>query len=147
MATTRASLGIYTHGDRLIYLAASGASAATLALARLLVPSPRGVGTHEQLGLPPCLFFQLSGVPCPSCGLTTSFAHAARMDFAAALSAQPFGLFAFFCVAAVIPLAICFAARRIAWSHVASSRAFEIGLRVLLGGYLLGWIYKIIAMR
>jgi Protein of unknown function (DUF2752) len=31
------------------------------------------LGTHQQLGLPPCSFKTLAGVPCPSCGMTTSF--------------------------------------------------------------------------
>jgi hypothetical protein len=29
--------------------------------------------THRQLGLPPCTFRFYSGLPCPSCGMTTSF--------------------------------------------------------------------------
>jgi len=34
---------------------------------------PLRLGTHQQLGLPECNFKQLAGVPCPSCGMTTSF--------------------------------------------------------------------------
>ena len=32
------------------------------------------MGTHQQLGLPPCNFVTLTGYPCPACGMTTSFA-------------------------------------------------------------------------
>jgi hypothetical protein len=36
--------------------------------------------THRQLGLPPCTFKHLTGYPCPSCGMTSSFALAVRGD-------------------------------------------------------------------
>jgi hypothetical protein len=63
-----------------------------LATARALTPAASGVGTHTQLGLPPCgflLFFQL---PCPACGLTTAFAHLAHGSLEASLAAHPLGL-------------------------------------------------------
>ena len=34
----------------------------------------RTMSTHTQLGLPPCTFAEVYGKPCPSCGMTTSFA-------------------------------------------------------------------------
>ncbi len=40
-----------------------------------LEPDPRGFGTHQRLGLPPCTFRALFDIPCPSCGMTTSFSH------------------------------------------------------------------------
>jgi hypothetical protein len=46
-----------------------------LAIAACLRPDPRGQGTHEQLGLPPCSFQILFGKRCPSCGMTTAWAH------------------------------------------------------------------------
>lgn len=50
----------------------------------------RSMETHRQLGLPPCTFKEYAGLPCPSCGMTTSFAllirgdvwHSAQANFA-----------------------------------------------------------------
>ncbi len=49
-----------------------------LVIALQLTPNPRGFGTHRQLGLPECSFKTLFQVPCPSCGMTTSWSHMVR---------------------------------------------------------------------
>ena len=54
-------------------------------------PDPRGVGTHEQLGLSPCQYLATTGTPCISCGMTTSFAHTVRLQIPSALKANPAG--------------------------------------------------------
>ncbi len=78
--------------DRIAWAALAAASASVLLIARLLTPNASGVGTHTQLGLPPCGFLTLLGVPCPACGLTTAFAHLAHGDVSASLAAHPLGL-------------------------------------------------------
>ena len=40
-----------------------------------LEPSPIGMGTHQQLGLPPCTMRMLAGIRCPGCGMTTSWSY------------------------------------------------------------------------
>ncbi len=40
----------------------------------------RKLGTHQQLGLPECTFKVMVGVPCPSCGMTTSFSLMMHAD-------------------------------------------------------------------
>ena len=67
-----------------------------LALASHLTPSPSGFGTHRELGLPPCLFQKLTGILCPSCGLTTSFTHIMHGHWNAAFHAHPLGPVFFF---------------------------------------------------
>ncbi|MBI4576046.1 MAG: DUF2752 domain-containing protein [Planctomycetes bacterium] len=67
------------------------AAASVLGLALRLDPDPRGLGTHEQLGLLPCGFHALTGLPCPSCGMTTAFALAVRGRLGPAFLAQPAG--------------------------------------------------------
>jgi Protein of unknown function (DUF2752) len=62
-------------------------------LSSRLQPDPRGFGTHEGLGLPPCTFRLLAGLPCPSCGMTTSFANFVRGEWTRALHANAGGVF------------------------------------------------------
>ena len=64
---------------------------AVLIVAWTLKPYACGYGTHEQLDLPGCSFLARTGWPCPTCGLTTSVAAAARGRVAAAWMAHPFG--------------------------------------------------------
>jgi hypothetical protein len=52
---------------------------------------PRTMETHRQLGLPPCTFFKVTGFPCPSCGMTTSFSHLVHGDVGNSLRANPVG--------------------------------------------------------
>src|SRR5688572_3579977 len=61
-------------------------------LAASLSPSSSGMGTHRHaLGLPPCNFLERTGLPCPSCGMTTSWAWASKGNFAASFYVQPMG--------------------------------------------------------
>ncbi len=62
-----------------------------LVTAALIQPDPSGMGTHRQLGLPPCGWLATTGYPCPTCGMTTSFSNAAHFNPRAAFHAQPFG--------------------------------------------------------
>jgi hypothetical protein len=137
----------YSRQDRLGYLIFVLVSVSLLAIARLLRPSSRGVGTHEQLGLPPCLFLHLTGIPCPNCGLTTSFAYAARFEFFSSLITQPFGLIAFFLTIFAIPLSIFLSRRRISWSELMHARIVKRLTYVAIAFYVLSWFYKIIVWR
>jgi hypothetical protein len=57
------------------------------------------MATHRQLGLPECGFVTATGLPCPSCGLTTSFALTIRADWYNAARANWVGLLlAVFCL-------------------------------------------------
>lgn len=62
-----------------------------LLVAWWLTPADRGVGTHQQLGLPPCSFEMATGLPCVTCGMTTSFAHTADGNLLTAFLTQPAG--------------------------------------------------------
>ncbi len=49
------------------------------------------MGTHQALGLNACQFLQQTGLPCPSCGMTTSFSLMMHGQPFAAIYVQPFG--------------------------------------------------------
>ncbi len=136
----------FTRGDQIQYGVVIALAAATLGLARYLRPSARGFGTHEQLGLPACTFLKLTGIPCPSCGLTTSFAHAAHWHWLESFVAQPFGFVAFCLTALSIPLAFYLLYRRVVWEQLLHARAANRIIYALLVFYLLSWCYKIIVM-
>lgn len=78
--------------QRMWALATGSVLLGLLLLARYLNPSPEGMGTHQQLGLPPCTFVGMFGVRCPTCGMTTSWAHFTRLQFASSWQANPGGL-------------------------------------------------------
>ncbi len=78
---------------RLALLALAAALASVFGVAICLNPyqpdgTPRRLGTHRQLGMPPCNFVTLFGKPCPSCGMTTSFALLVRGDLRGSLQAN-----------------------------------------------------------
>jgi hypothetical protein len=137
----------FSKSDQTKYIALGMVSGAILIVARLLRPSSRGVGTHEQLGIPPCAFLHFTGIPCPGCGLTTSFAHAARLHFYDAFITQPFGLILFCLTALIVPLSFYFIYSRVSWARLFYSARFNRAMYIMIALYLLGWIYKIVAMK
>ena len=116
-------------------------------LGLLLEPDPRGFGTHEKLGLRPCMPMELWNVPCPGCGVTTSVTHAVRGDLLGSLAVQPFGLVVVLSVLIFLGWALTGHLRgRDLWddlSHIRWSRWMTIA------GALMGtaWIYKTAAVR
>jgi hypothetical protein len=77
-----------TRAKALLILAAC---VALWAIGWRLSPAPAGLGTHRQFGLLPCGFVLLTGYPCPTCGMTTSFALTTQGRWLTALWVQPAG--------------------------------------------------------
>ncbi len=125
------------------------ALASPMLLAAALEPNAAGVGTHEQLGLPRCTFLWLTGIPCPFCGMTTSWAHAANLEVGAAFLAQPMGLALFL---ATLGLSISLTVRSLTGgppfrpdrlvARTPASGWWGLGI-----GIALAWIYKIAQVR
>lgn len=105
---------------RLLLLLLAAGLTGLLVLARWLEPDPRGFGTHMQLGLGPCVFAMQTGFPCPTCGMTTSFAWFTRGEMGQSWQANPAG-----CLIAgvTVPLA--------AWLVLCSQYKKPVGFRSL----------------
>ena len=68
--------------------------------------TPLRMASHRSLGMPPCRFQEMTDLPCPSCGMTTSFALLVRGDVENSLRANWVGTgLAVFC-ALLIPWAL-----------------------------------------
>ncbi len=132
---------------RLVGAGVAVAATILLGLASWLEPSASGLGTHTQLILAPCGWILTMNLPCPTCGMTTAFAHAANGNLLAALVAQPMG--------AVLAVATAMALVVGSFTAVTGSR-----VAVLFGGlwgrrtaWILGlgfgaaWLYKIIVYK
>jgi hypothetical protein len=117
--------------------------AAVLAVAIRLKPDPRGWGTHQQLSAAPCGMILVTGLPCPTCGMTTAFAHAIRGQFIRAFWAQPTGLaLALATIAATLASAVVlFTGRPPRWParYVTPFAVFFALLALLIGG----WAFKL----
>ncbi len=124
-----------------------GGAAAVLAVAAWLSPDPSGVGTHRQLGFPPCGLMVTTGTPCPTCGMTTAFSHAIRGHPGAAIVTQPFGALLAFGAFAATGLALAALLTGKAWwiNWYRVSPGWVMALIVVL--FLAAWAYKIAAVR
>lgn len=84
-----------------------------LVVASRLEPNSNGLGTHQQLGLPPCSMRVIFGIRCPGCGMTTSWAHFTNGDWSSSMAVNPGGfLLAGFSLAfACIAMGTCWTGR------------------------------------
>jgi hypothetical protein len=130
--------------ERVLLGILSAAAILVLAIASSLAPDPRGFGTHEKLGLPPCGLLRMTGIPCPSCGMTTSFAHAVRLELVESARAQPLGLLLAFATAALaIAGPVLTALGTPAFSRIPDGVSRRAGF-ALLAAIVLAWAYKIV---
>ena len=133
---------------RLVGGAVAAGAAGVLGVAAFLEPSSTGLGTHSQLmNMPPCGWILAMDVPCPTCGMTTAFAHAANGDLLSALLAQPLGALLAIATAVALLTGLFVAATG---SRVASlytrlwgrRAAWTLGIVVVSA-----WVYKIVSYK
>ena len=120
---------------------------ATLFVASQLRPDPRGWGTHEQLGLPPCAFRAITGVPCPSCGMTTSFAYVVRGQVLVAALTNPGGCLLALGAIVLIPWCIASAAVGRTIGIRFPERAAVVTVLIVVALSAVSWTIRIIFFR
>ncbi len=108
-----------------------------------LKPDDSWIGTSSQLGLAPCSLPTLVGIPCPTCGMTTAFAHAIRGEWLASFRAQPAGFVGALAIGVIgiVALDVLVTGKvwLINWYCVSSGWVVAI----LAGLFIAGWCYKI----
>ncbi len=116
---------------------------AALLLASQLRPDPRGFGTHEQLGLPPCTVSLLFGIRCPACGMTTAWASVTHGQLREAWRANAVG--ALLAVAAVpaAAAALAMAARGKTWNWQPGEKAVAFAALACTGLMILEWMLRL----
>lgn len=132
---------------RLLLVGIAAVLALVLAVARLLNPDERGYGTHEQLGLPPCAFRAITGLPCPSCGMTTSFSYLVRGQLVAAALTNPGGCVLALGGAAMIPWCLASAVAGRTIGIRSPERAAIVTILVVVALCVVSWTIRVIFFR
>ena len=121
--------------------------AVVLGVAAWLTPDGAGIGTHTQLGMAACGFVERTGMPCATCGMTTSFAHAADGNLIGAFVTQPAGA-TLAVMMAMVGLVSAYAVITGVSLLPALRFAWRPRLIVLFGVLVMGaWLYKIVTFE
>jgi uncharacterized protein DUF2752 len=121
-------------------------SVAVLGVAFALTPSEKGVGTHRAMGLPACGLLVNTGVPCVTCGMTTSFSYAAHGSLMLSFLTQPAG--------AVLAMLTAMSAVLSGYALVTGMSLVPIGVLIWRPRFiviaaavlLIAWAYKIVVI-
>lgn len=133
--------------SRLVLGVLMALAVAGLAYARTLRPDPSGLGTHTQAGLEACGFLLRTGLPCPTCGMTTAFAWAVRGHWVRAFLTQPAGFVLFLGVLAFLAVGLVglIGGR---WPAINWYRVSPAAVALAAVGLLLiGWAFTIARVR
>ena len=133
----------YTSKDTLLYLAFILSLLPIFIASTILSPDENGLGTHTQLGMPACIFHRLTLLPCPNCGMTTSFAHMAKFRFREGFKVQPFGGGLFILLALSCASSVLLSIAKVPVIHIFRHRYFDHLCIVLVVLYVVSWMFKI----
>ena len=132
--------------DTNLQFAVLGVSVLALLLCFLVGPDPEGVGTHCRLGLPRCGYLASHGIPCPTCGATTSVSLLTRGRPLSALRANLGGFVVGCALALSIPFSLISVLLGRQWMvHLrkVSLHAWTGVVCLLLALFLIGWPQRV----
>ncbi len=132
---------------RLVGAAVAVAAAVILGVAVYLQPSPTGLGTHAQLNVPACTWIAVMDVPCPTCGMTTAFAHAADGHLLASLQTQPLGFLLAITTAISLLTGVFVAATGSRVASMYTTLWTKAGVWTLILLAVGSWLYKIASYK
>ncbi|GAB6165374.1 DUF2752 domain-containing protein [Thermostilla marina] len=116
---------------------------ALFVIAAVLRPDPTGLGTHQQLGLPPCTFRVVFGARCPTCGMTTAWANLMHGRLAAALRANISGT-VLAVLAAVCGVWLAVSAIRGSWWLVEPNDRWTAVISLVMAGCIMAeWLIRL----
>lgn len=142
-ATNRSDLVKLTVAHRVFMFVLGGGLLTLLATAAWLAPSPRGLGTHQQLGLPPCTFIQFAGIRCPACGMTTSWAHLVRGQLWSGMRANVGGVLCGALAMGIAPWFLVSAIRGAWWIWQPTDRDLVTACLATMVVILLDWFVRL----
>lgn len=132
---------------RLVGASVAAAAAVILGVASFLQPSPTGLGTHGQLNMPACTWIAVMDVPCPTCGMTTAFAHAADGHLLASLQTQPLGFLLAITTAIALLTGVFVAATGSRAASMYTTLWTKAGVWTLILLAVGSWLYKIASYK
>lgn len=133
--------------EKAVQAAVAVCCALVVALSIYLTPDPRGYGTHEQLGFPSCSLAEAFHFPCPTCGLTTSFAHMGDFAPVQAFLVQPLGVIGFGMAAVTVLGAAVSVPLGISWLPFLRRANWPVAAWTALGAGIASWVFEIIRWK
>jgi len=130
-------------GGRVVAMIIALAALTILVLALQLKPSRDGTGTHLQMGFQRCAFLRTTNLPCPSCGMTTSFSWFTHGNWLASAYVQPGGFVLALVCGAIFWAGLYAAVTASPLQRLTRQLPGIYSVPIILGFFIAAWGWKI----